>query len=480
LLILVGALVIGGGLSGLGAALLLSRLGRQVVLVEKSPRLGAVVRGFQRRSYSFETGFHYAGGLSEDGVLYRYLQKLGLFRHGLKIRPLPDPGGEFLRFPASGVDFALPRCFDEFRRLFPGAPEVDDFFSRCREVFTRSPYLNPDISAFDPLAWYNNEETLAASLDRLPVSQHLKNVLGFRCLLYGVKPSEASFDQFALVNASYFDGGFTFKGGGEALVRAFEASLLEAGVTVLTGCEVAEIKIDRLNVAVAARYVDSHGQSEEIDFAECVYSGSPAKLPHLLPEGALRPVLCRRLLGRKYTPSPLMVFGLTRSNWMEDRQLFICPERQEDWLEPAHGAIYASGGQGHNSRWPVSVVTIASKEGTAPWLQPDLAYQAWKARLAEEASRHLLDNCPELDGDFEIVESATSRTLERHSLAFGPGIYGQQHGVGQVPILPVTRVGRLVLAGQNIVLPGLLGALVSSALATGFLTNHDAVLEVLK
>lgn len=47
----------------MGAALFLQKLGLDVTLVEKSARLGALARGFNRQGLTFETGFHYAGGL---------------------------------------------------------------------------------------------------------------------------------------------------------------------------------------------------------------------------------------------------------------------------------------------------------------------------------------------------------------------------------------------------------------------------------
>lgn len=478
------ALVIGGGLSGLGAALFLSKIGRKVVLVEKSDRPAPLVRGFQRRGLTYETGFHYAGGLHEGGVVHRYLERLGLFETGLTTRPLPDPGGEHLRFPESGEDFALPRGFDDFRRLFPGISEVDDFFSHCRAVFNRSPYLNREIAEFEPMAFYNQGDTLASRLDRLEVSARQKTLLGFRCLLYGARPSEACFDQFALVNTPYLGGAHTFEGGGGALVKAFESALAKAGVTVLTGHEVVAIKTDRHNVSVAALCETADGRGEELAFDDCVYTGSPAALPRLLPEGALRPVLRRRLAGLKYSPSPLLFFGRTRSNRLENRQVFICPDELENWFNPALGAVYVSGGPGRDGYWPVSAVTLLPDGATAPWRgagpKKDPAYHAFKERLAGGVRENLLANCPELDGDLEIVESATDLTLNRYSLAFGPGIYGKLHSVGEAPILPVTRVGRLALAGQNIVMPGLLGVLVSAALAAGVLAGHETVLEALK
>ncbi|MDR2945545.1 MAG: hypothetical protein LBV79_02195, partial [Candidatus Adiutrix sp.] len=249
-------------------------------------------------------------------------------------------------------------------------------------------------------------------------------------------------------------------------------------VKALTGREARAIRTDGHNAAVAVECVESDGQRETIDFDLCVYTGSPAALPRLLPEGALRSVLSRRLSGLKYTPSPLMFFARSRSNWLEHRNLFLCPEDLENWFDPARRALYISGGPGKNGWRPLSVVALtAADAGQFGGRTP--AYQAWKEREAEAARATLSAHCPEL-GDIEILAAASGLTLGDYSLNFGPGIYGKLHSAREAPVLPVTRVGRLALAGQSIVLPGLLGTLVSSALAVGSLCGHQEILEVLR
>lgn len=50
------ALIIGGGITGMSAALLLSQSGMDVTLVEKHPRLAPLLRGFWRQGVHFERG----------------------------------------------------------------------------------------------------------------------------------------------------------------------------------------------------------------------------------------------------------------------------------------------------------------------------------------------------------------------------------------------------------------------------------------
>ena len=478
------AVVIGGGLAGLGAALMLRKLGLEVTVVEKSARPGLLIRGFQRGGLNYETGFHYAGGLAEGGVLHRYLDRLGLFRHGLTTCALPDPGGETLRF--AGADLPVPGRYDDLRSLLPASQLIDEFFRLSWELFQRSPYLNPEAGDFNPQAAYNELPSLHCQLAALPLDQKWKNLLGFRCLLYGVRPSEASFGHFSLVNQPYLNGAHTFTGGGEALVRAFEDQLKTLGVTVLCGREVTAIKTDGRN-ALKSLVVKGPDGPEELAAEISVYSGSPKSLPKLLPEKALRPVLARRLASYHETPPPFLLFAHSSSGRLAGRQLFICPEGGlDDWFGPGQKMVYVSGGPGRNGRWPVSAVCLLPRGLTAAWARPDrgskrpAAYQEFKQKLAEELRLFLLGRCPELEGDLAIAASATDLSLEDYSFNFGRGIYGKLHSVNEAPILPLTRVGGLALAGQNIILPGLLGVLVSSAVAVGCLLGHKPVLEVLR
>lgn len=485
------AAVIGGGVSGLGAALILARLGHEVTVLEKSPRPGALVRGFRRGGLQFETAFHYAGGLGAGAPLYRYLDRLGLFRQGLAVRPLREPGGETLRL--AGEDLPVPASRRALRELLPAGPELDAFFRDSYDIFQRSPYLNPALEDFDSRNLYSEGPSLAARLAALPLADRWKSLLGFRCLLYGVRPSEAYFNHFALVNEPYLDGGHSFEGGGQALIAAFEKALAEAGVKVLAGREVTAIRVDGANGVRSVAFSESGGEAE-LDCRLCIHSGSPAALPRLLPPGALRPVLARRLAQMQLTAPPFLLFARAGTDWLAGRQLFLAPdERLEGWLETGRGGfrqtsplIYLSGGsEGRGGRWPLSAVSLLPAGATDPWAasragQRPAAYLDFKEKEAARLKALILAACPELGGEMEIVDSATDLSFENYSLDFGRGIYGKLNSLEQAPILPLTRVGGLALAGQNIVLPGLLGGLVSSALAVGCLLGHKPVLELLR
>ena len=83
----VPVLVIGGGLSGLAAAIRVARFSPHVLLLEKHSRLGGLNSYFYRNKTLYETGLHaitnYAGPKDKKAPLNRLLRQLKLRRSEL-------------------------------------------------------------------------------------------------------------------------------------------------------------------------------------------------------------------------------------------------------------------------------------------------------------------------------------------------------------------------------------------------------------
>ncbi len=71
-------IVVGSGISGLTMTLLLAMTGHRVLLLEKAPHIGGSLSRFSKRGISFDTGFHFTGGLHEGGILSDILSLLGI------------------------------------------------------------------------------------------------------------------------------------------------------------------------------------------------------------------------------------------------------------------------------------------------------------------------------------------------------------------------------------------------------------------
>ena len=68
--------IIGGGLGGLVSALILSKEGLKVVVLEQHHKAGGNLQTFTRDGCIFDTGMHYLGSLREGQYLHRYFKYL--------------------------------------------------------------------------------------------------------------------------------------------------------------------------------------------------------------------------------------------------------------------------------------------------------------------------------------------------------------------------------------------------------------------
>ncbi len=72
--------VIGSGFGGLACALLLSKAGCRVLVLEAHWQPGGCMQSYQRKGHTFDTGLHYVGGLDDGETLHDVFGQLGLLR----------------------------------------------------------------------------------------------------------------------------------------------------------------------------------------------------------------------------------------------------------------------------------------------------------------------------------------------------------------------------------------------------------------
>ena len=85
--------IIGGGLGGLVCALVLSKEGFKVSVVEKQKQCGGNLQSFTKNGNVFDTGMHYAGSLDEGQSLNTYFSYLGIMPK-LKLKRMDESAFE--------------------------------------------------------------------------------------------------------------------------------------------------------------------------------------------------------------------------------------------------------------------------------------------------------------------------------------------------------------------------------------------------
>lgn len=479
--------VIGGGFSGLTSALILAKNGSKVTLVEKAPQLGMTGRGFSRQGVYFDTGLHYTGGLGENGIVSRYLRYLGI--------PIPDlapflaDGFDEIRFADTGQRIRLPigdaAMGEALKRHFPDEKDaVDTYLQAAREDFDSSSLLNFFFHTQGQQQPRSNT-ALADYLRDLTGNAHLRAALAIHCLLYGVSPEEVPFTQHAYVTASYFDSVHNFAGGGHSLIKAMEKRLDELGVRVILGNGVRRLVCanpKRLNEVEL-----ENGERLATDAAICTVH------PHVLADmgtDIFRPAYLDHLRSLGETTSAFMLFGIAEPEpeCLRGRNLFLCRDANlstafVQGTRPETGPFFvAASPQPAGSRKSgIVVVAPGFFEDMAPWRdsvrgkRPE-SYTAFKASVTRRVAEAISELCPEL-ADVRFVDAATPLTMRDFLQSPLGGLYGCKHTVHQFNPMPVTRVANLLLAGQAIIAPGLMGAMISAFLACGFLLGHETLLK---
>jgi all-trans-retinol 13,14-reductase len=476
-------LVIGGGASGLTAATLLAQEGHRVALVEKNPCLAPLLRGFRRGDFHFDTGFHYTGGLGRGEILDLFFRCLGLSER-LRTTPFDLTGFDRVREPGQ-AEFAFPvgeeRLEERLCQEFPGQERaISGYLAEVRRACAVHPYLDLEAPLAGSGAFFGLEGTsLREMLSRWTDHPRLQRLFAVHTLLYGVPPEEAPFSLHASVVGPYYQSVHGLVGGGLALAEAFTARLTELGVDIFLGRGAQELLFTPAGTLRGALLEDG----TIVKTRGCVATLHPALLPGMVPEGVFRPIYRRRLLALEDSLPAFTLYGVCRkaNSLLHGRNIFLLGNLENGlddtiYLTAADNGPASGSGlvaivpvpPGATDRWKDSVT------GRRP---PE--YEAYKAEQAAHLVRRIEEGCPELGG-IKVTATATALTMRDYLHTPRGGLYGVRHRLGQYNPQRRTRVANLLLAGQGVAAPGVLGAVLSGFLACGDVIGHERLRERVK
>lgn len=471
-------IIVGGGITGMSAALMLAQSGMAVTLIEKHPRLAPLLRGFSRHGIHFETGFHFAGGLERTGILRAWLKVMKLDLPYNRILP------ETETVCLAGRRFTMPCGHANILRWtaahFPASvPGMERFLRELEEKLGASPYTSPFQEQKNSLHVLERPETVTNHLDSLPLAEDLKTILKARCLLYGVPPASAVWAEYALVAGAYFSSSATLEGGGETFCRAWEKALAAHEVDVRCGKAVTDILLSpREGKNAVSGVALEDGECTKADHV--LFTGNPAQLARLLPPRACRPAYFRHIASMQDTPAPFVCYGIADDTVPELSCWYKAPQdcrfpligENDATLSVMTGPASADGRKSclaiglHKAE--IGMDGEDSREAICPQNKAALT-----RALAAEAEAML----PELVGHWRIVDASTAATMRRWLYGSTGSIYGWRHDETTLPLPPVTRVPGLFLAGQNILLPGMLGCIISAAISSDFMLGNSSLAD---
>jgi phytoene dehydrogenase-like protein len=189
--------VIGGGLSGLAAAIRLARFNDNVLLLEKHSRLGGLNSYYYRDSRLLETGLHAITNYAAPGIrqapFNRLLRQLKLSRQDIGSH---EQVGSEIRFPGCRLRFS-----NDFSELLES---VENTFGSAVDDFSRFVSVLDGVDPFLPTPFQSTRSIMAEHL-REPL---LREMLLCPMCYYGSSiEDDVDFNQFVILFRAIFQEG---------------------------------------------------------------------------------------------------------------------------------------------------------------------------------------------------------------------------------------------------------------------------------
>ena len=451
------AVIVGGGLGGLGAAVRLAARGWRVEVCEQGPRLGGKMNTFEREGFRFDTG---PSLITMPWVFEELFEAAGtsLSRHVklTNVRPLAD------YVYADGTRFtyttSLPEWLETVRRLEPRDREGFMKFMRLgarlfalsRETFLRrAPLEPPDLRSLKALgqfplrrAWGGYHSTVAAHFR----SPHLRQLFERYPTYVGSSPYRTPATLAVIPYIEYAYGGWHVEGGLYRVVESLVELARGLGVSLHTSARVRAIEHEgrrvrgvrladgtRLEADVVVMNGDAALTDELLGVAHGNGDGIRSRSERSLSGFVLLLGVRRKLEGLAhhtvyfsgdYRKEFSQLFDARR--FPEDPTVYVCaPSRTDSGLAPAGCE---------------TLFVMAN----APAVN-----EPWAERQAEEARARVFERLskggfPDVSGNTVVSDVWTPDRFAREYLSPGGAIYGtHSHGWRRAFLRPPNRHARV-------------------------------------
>lgn len=464
---------------------LLAKQGYNVCILEKNSQIGGCLQTFKRGTDTFDTGFHYVGGLDEGQPLHTLFGHFDLL--DLPWQRLDEEAfaevvldGTFYRL-ASGYEHFIetlaedfPRHREELVRYVELLKEVgrnitDPFHPRKQEGNTVSGFF--ERSAYDFL-----QETIS--------NKTLRNVLSGASLTMELSPVLPLYI-FAQINHSFIQSSWRLKGGGSRIAQRLADNIIRMGGTIITNACVNKLIEDNGRITA----VEYNGE-ERMTARYVISDLHPASTLSLIEESRLiRPIYRRRITALPNTYGMFTTHLQLKPDRVPylNRNLFLyrgkdlwnntyTPNRPVDKVLVS----YQVPEQGCYTR-NIDLLTPMYWEEVAEWADTTIgrrgeAYKDFKARKAEECIALATGRLPELNGNIERIYTSSPLTYRDYTGTIQGSAYGIRKDCNNVMLTlpaPSTPIPNLLMTGQNLNLHGILGVSMTALMTCGKIASSE-------
>lgn len=469
-------LIIGSGVGGLTAGIILAKLHHPVRIVESNPVPGGLLCSYVRGGIECPTGVHYMGSLDQGQPLRRLWDYLGV----TSLIPLERMDGIIDRYLFNDFSFDLCEGIDNFEdallRAFPQEHQlITTIMSDMREISRSFSSLDALVSfgmgAFMP----DYFSSIGEQLLRMGCSSRLFSVLGVPSNLIGVPLRECPIFYYHMTIASYLLSSWRLACGSSQMANAFVSRLESLGGEVMTGDGVERILVQAGRIkGVVLR------SGRILEATSIIAAVHPGNVVAMLPKGAVRPAYEERINQLENTKG---LFSATIAVNAEAHKALpyniyrLCREKDGTLSQGVFHQLRSSGQPG------INILSMMTESGSEEW-------RRWKdtksgkrgsdyAEAKEQKARKFIGKAEKIFGplkDARILDTYTPLTIRDIVGSPDGSAYGILRSTRQLmktASLQRTSIAGLFLAGQNGVAPGIMGTTLGSFQTVKRLIGHE-------
>lgn len=508
--------IIGSGLGGLQCGYILSKHGMKVCVLEQNTQPGGCMQTFRRGKHTFDTGFHYVGGLDAGQPLHRLFDYFGLMKlpwyrldeNGFDEVVINDKSYLF----ANGYERFTETLSEQFPHQHKNLKKYTDFLRNVSDnIFSSFEKKDEEDIYGTSLFAKSAYDYLSSTVD----DPLLRNVLSGTSLKMELNPRTLPLYIFAQINSSFIQSAWRLRGGGmqiaDSLIKSIEANggivRMKAEVTRLVEREgkivAAEINGIKSNSSDDAGLTSTvtGGDVERIEADFFIANTHPAPALSLITESkVVRNIYRKRINNLENTYGMFTANIALKENTVpyQNRNIYVYkandlwqysdykPENVNtcalvSFQLPEDGSRYT---RNIDILTPMYWPEVEQWEHTTVGRRGD-DYLAYKSKKADACIRLASSHIPglkEMSPTDAIEKIHTSTSLSYRDYTHTPhgSAYGIRKNYEQLMttlLSPRTPEPNLFLTGQNLNLHGVLGVSMTSFFTCAEILGMDKVIS---
>lgn len=473
------AIILGGGLGGLCCGAILSREGLSVCILEQQNTIGGCLQSFRREGFSFDTGMHYVGSLSEGQTLNIYFKYFGILDK-IKTRQLDKTGFDVINYCGKEYRHAIgyENFIDTLSSEFP--EERSNIREYCNLLKSVGGLISPEVMSRGVLSAGGMEymaDSIYSKIDTLINSPVLKNVIAGSIPLYGYDRDKSSVYEHCMINNSNIESSYRFVDDTQHVADAFVDVIRRNGGEVFNKSKVTGLYLKNSSI-----------DTVEVNNGECRMSGKyiisslhPSVTLSLLRDNTvIRKAFFSRINSLENSFGLFTTYLLLKPGtfkYINSNYYFYNTDdvwsREAEYKKCNIPVILMSSQVRSNDEYS-SVMTLMmpmNYSEVSKWSNMQVGrrgaeYEDFKSRYSQAMIDFTSQFVPELKSCIKSVYVTTPLTYQDYNSTPGGSAYGiikDFHSPMINHLSPRTKIDNLFFTGQNINVHGCLGVSVSSA-----------------